>query len=288
MSEGLPGLRRQIESAGDLRSVVRAMKALAASRISEYERAVLALADYYRTVELGLQVAMQSRPYVAPHANNRSNEEKSHVIVFGTDQGLVGQFNESLVEFVVKQLTERSDRYVLWVIGARAAELFSDRGFKPQEYFPVPGSVKAITGLVSQLQIKTEDTASASVLVFYNRPLKKKLYEPRSQCLLPFDQVWHNSFLNRKWPTRSLPETIGSEVEVLTALLREYLFISIYRACAESVASENASRLAAMKRADRNIGDLLDDLKAKFNGIRQNKIDEELFEVISAFELGRK
>ena len=47
-------LRRQIASAGDLQSVVRTMKALAASSIGQYEKSVLALADYYRTVELGL------------------------------------------------------------------------------------------------------------------------------------------------------------------------------------------------------------------------------------------
>jgi F-type H+-transporting ATPase subunit gamma len=70
----------------------------------------------------------------------------------------------------------------------------------------------------------------------------------------------------------------------LGALIREYLFISLFRACAESLASENASRLAAMQRAEKNIDELLEDLNRTFHRLRQSGIDEELFDVISGFE----
>ena len=71
----------------------------------------------------------------------------------------------------------------------------------------------------------------------------------------------------------------------LRALVREYLFISLFRACAESLASENASRLAAMERADKNIDELLETLHDTFHRLRQSSIDEELFDVISGFEV---
>ena len=51
MSDTTETLRRKISSAGDLQSVVRTMKALAASSIGQYEKSVRALADYYRIVE---------------------------------------------------------------------------------------------------------------------------------------------------------------------------------------------------------------------------------------------
>ena len=70
----------------------------------------------------------------------------------------------------------------------------------------------------------------------------------------------------------------------LRALIREYLFISLFRACAESLTSENASRLAAMQRAEENIGDSLEHLNATFHRVRQSGIDEELFDVVSGFE----
>jgi F-type H+-transporting ATPase subunit gamma len=70
----------------------------------------------------------------------------------------------------------------------------------------------------------------------------------------------------------------------MRALIREYLFVSLFRACAESLASENASRLAAMQRADKNIDELLEDLRGSYYHVRQSGIDEELFEVVSGFE----
>jgi len=70
----------------------------------------------------------------------------------------------------------------------------------------------------------------------------------------------------------------------LRAFVREHLFVSLFRASAESMASENASRLAAMQRADRNIGELLTDLRARLHRTRPSNIDEELFDVIAGFD----
>jgi F-type H+-transporting ATPase subunit gamma len=107
---------------------------------------------------------------------------------------------------------------------------------------------------------------------------------PISQRLLPLDDAWRKKLAELPWPGESLPEVIGSDTATLQALIREYLFVSFFRACAESLASENASRLAAMQRADKNIGELLDDLNGIFHRLRQSGIDEELFDVISGFE----
>jgi F-type H+-transporting ATPase subunit gamma len=70
----------------------------------------------------------------------------------------------------------------------------------------------------------------------------------------------------------------------LRALIREYLFVSLFRVCAESLASKNARRLAAMQRADKTIDELLEELNRTFHRFCQSGIDEELFYVISSFE----
>jgi F-type H+-transporting ATPase subunit gamma len=62
------------------------------------------------------------------------------------------------------------------------------------------------------------------------------------------------------------------------------LFVSLFKACAESLASENTSRLEAMQRAEKNIGELLDGLSRKYHQLRQSSIDEELFDVVAGFE----
>lgn len=70
----------------------------------------------------------------------------------------------------------------------------------------------------------------------------------------------------------------------LLTLIREYLFVSLFRASAESLAGENSSRLEAMQRAEKNIEELRDDLNLQFHRLRQSSIDEELFDVVSGFE----
>lgn len=64
-------------------------------------------------------------------------------------------------------------------------------------------------------------------------------------------------------------------------LAHEYLFISPYKACAESLESEHASRLAALQRPEKNIAAMTADLRQSFYRLRQSSIDEELFDVIA-------
>jgi F-type H+-transporting ATPase subunit gamma len=140
--------------------------------------------------------------------------------------------------------------------------------------------------LVGQLQLASEAPGAAGcaqVYVFHLRPTSGALYEPVSQRLLPLDQEWQKDLAEIHWPTRSLPELFGHNETTLRAFIREYLFISLFKACAESLASENASRLAAMQRAEKNIDSLLTNLNRTFYRLRQSSIDEELFDVIAGF-----
>ena len=165
---------------------------------------------------------------------------------------------------------------------------WQDAGLPLVGLFTVPNSVKAITPLVGQILVESETRRSQGEIdelhLFYNRPTSGAVYAPVSQRLLPLDEIWRRELAKLPWPTKNLPEVMGGDTETLRALIREYLFVSLFRACAESLASENASRLAAMQRADKNIDELLEDLNRTFHRLRQSGIDEELFDVISGFE----
>ena len=283
MSENSESLRRKIKSAGDLDSVVRTMKALAASNIGQYERAVLSLADYFHTIELGLCACFRQ---VEPPIAMVVPKPKSTVvgaIVLGSDQGLVGQFNDVVVEYALGEFAKWDGKPKVWVVGERARGRLADAKLEIERVFTVPNSVGGITALVEQIQTEVERPDFASVYIFHNRPHAGSSFEPASQRLLPLDAEWRRGFEGKPWPTRNLPEVIAG-VGALASLIHEYLFISLYRACAESLSSENASRLAAMERAEKNIGELKENLSRTFHRLRQNGIDEELFDVISGFE----
>jgi F-type H+-transporting ATPase subunit gamma len=290
MSDSTASLRRKISSAGDLQSVVRTMKALAASSIGQYEKSVSALGDYYRTVELGLGVCFRESEPVAPSVKRKRPPDTDVIgaVVFGSDQGLVGQFNDIVADFAIQTLAALPGKPYVWAVGERVHARLSDAGLSLMGLFTVPNSVQAITPLVGQIQIESEAHRAkgeyAQLYVFHNRPQSGALYEPVSQRLLPLDATWAQGLAKVPWPTKNLPDVMGGGTTTLRALIREYLFISLFRACAESLASENASRLAAMQRADKNIDELLENLHGTFHQLRQSGIDEELFDVISGFE----
>jgi F-type H+-transporting ATPase subunit gamma len=290
MSDTTASLRRKIGGAGDLQSVVRTMKAVAASSIGQYENSVRALDDYYRTVEIGLGACFRESGS-APLLADREKQTVARTlgaVVFGSDQGLVGQFNDVMADYTVETLAALPGKPQVWAVGERIHARLADAGLPLMGVFSVPNSVKAITPLVGQILVESEARHSQTVVtelyLFYNRPTSGPVYAPVSQRLLPLDENWRRKLAELPWPTGSLPEVMGGGAATLRTLIHEYLFISLFRACAESLSSENASRLAAMQRADKNIEELLEDLNGTFHRLRQSGIDEELFDVISGFE----
>jgi F-type H+-transporting ATPase subunit gamma len=289
MSDSTTSLRRKIASAEDLQSVVRTMKALAASNIGQYEQSVRALRDYYRTVELGLGAWFRENSgYPLARRQKVHADGIIGAIVFGSDQGLVGQFNDVVADHALKALTALSGTLQIWAVGERVHARLEDAGLTPNGLFAVPNSVQGITSLVGRILVDSESRCSRTegneLYLFYNQPTAGAIYAPETRRLLPLDATWQGDLANILWPTQNLPEVMGDRVATLGALISEYLFVSLFTACAESLASENASRLAAMQRAEKNIGELLEDLGGAFHRLRQSGIDEELFDVISGFE----
>lgn len=282
-------LQKRKQSAGELASVVRTMKAMAASNINQYELAVLSLRDYYRTISLGLNACFSQKNFsILGSIETAKLPIKTVAIVFGSDQGLVGTFNDKLTLFVIESLKKIPGVPETWAVGDRVYALLENAGLIPTKLFTVPNSVSAITNLVNTILRLIEESRERfqeiSLYIFHNNPLTGAGYEQISQRLLPLDLEWIGEIKKIVWPTKKIPQVINEVEGIFPNLIREYLFVSIYKACAESLASENASRLAAMERAEKNIDEILDDLKQSYNRLRQSTIDEELFDVVAGFE----
>ncbi len=290
MGDSLANLRRKIGSATELQSVVRTMKALAAASIGQYEQSVLALSDYYRTVEHGLGVCFRQPAATngIPPASAPADRGVTVIVVFGSDQGLVGQFNDIVARHALHTLAGLQGETMVWAVGERVNARLADAGITTAGLFNLPGSVQAITPLVWEILASTERPRGnrhvGSLYLCFNEPISGAGCAPTSLRLLPLDDAWQRGLARQPWPGHNLPEVIGDAGTTLLALIREYLFVSIFRACAESLASENASRLAAMQRADKNIENLLHTLNGHFRRLRQDSIDEELFDVVTGFE----
>jgi F-type H+-transporting ATPase subunit gamma len=288
--ETLETLRRRIRSTQDLQSVVKTMKSLAAVSIRQYERAAQSLEEYNRVVEMGLHIALRNRPDGVNVGEERP-QERLGAVVFGSDQGMCGQFNERVAAYALERMDamqiRNQDRSILSV-GVRVTARLEDARQPLERAFSVPSSVSGITQDVQEVLLHIEDWRSQQnidrIVLFFNRQTGGAAYEPQMSYLLPLDLVWLHRLEEDPWPSRSLPIFRMEWDEILAALIREHFFVSLYRAFAQSLASENAARLAAMQTAEGNIEEKLDEFNAHYQRQRQNVITSELLDIVSGFE----
>lgn len=310
----LETLQTQIHSIEDLQAVVRTMKALAMVSIRQYEKARTALTNYNTTVELGLQGLLHHRRFsedsagLLPFADSSQKQTWVGVIVFGSDHGLCGQFNEQIAAYTLTQLHQRHiqpDRCLVAAVGARLIPYLEAAKQPVQKLFALPSSLAGTPGLIQDLLLAIDQwrfpknaaqsppmdepadapcPALDQILLFYNQSLSATTFQPVTLQLLPLDRTWLHQLEQRPWQSSALP-MVGTHWQPLfSALVRQYLFVSLYRATVESLASENAARLASMQAAEKNIEERLADLNADYRQQRQNAITGELLDIVAGFE----
>ena len=267
--------------------MVKTMKSLAAVNIRQFERAVESLEQYRNVVDMGWSVFLRmGRPSVLP-SKNYGNV----CLVVGSDQGMCGQFNESLWPFLEEQVKSEATpqgKWAYWSVGEKVHGMLEDAAVPNDVHFPAPGSLNAVTQGVQEAIEQVEAWRSAkkmeNLYLCHHVVGEQGGYAPVFQKVLPLDASWAEARGSTPWPNRCLPMLGSSRNSMFTVLFRQYLFISFYRAFAQSLAGENAARLMAMQAAEKNILELQDDLQALFREQRQAGITSELLDIISGFE----
>jgi F-type H+-transporting ATPase subunit gamma len=289
--ESLESLRGQLESFDKLHTLVKTMKAMSAASIRQYEKAVISLTDYTRTVELGLHVVLQDmqEPVTAPRPKHEL--PRLAAIVFGSDHGLCGRFNEEIttcvLEYIASTATHSENRLLL-AVGARVTASLEQAGESTQGQLLAPAAASQITATVQKILLKVDEWREQfnvhNVSLFCNRHLSRDRYLSTRIELLPVNLRHFHRLEKRPWPSHNLPIFSMEREQLMARLLRQYFFVSIFRACAESLTSEHASRLLAMQSAERNLDNRIEELTLTFRRARQNAITSELLDVVSGFE----
>lgn len=282
-------LKRKIKSAEDLLSVVKTMKVLAAVSIQQYEKAVESLGEYNRSVEFGLQAVLKHRPGGIPILKPVL-KQRLGAIVFGSDQGMVGQFNEVIAHYAAEEintLRAGQENSAVIAVGLRVVPPLEEAGQPVEDCLSLPGSTTGITPLVRDIVLKMEawrfERKIDQILIFYNRTIGAS-YKPHVLRLLPLDYKWFQELKSRPWPSHSLPLFTMDWNRLFSSLIRQLLFVSVFQAFAESMCSENAGRLASMQAAERNIEERIDELNFQFHQERHSSITEELLDIVAGFE----
>lgn len=285
--ERLEVLRQRLASADSLRAIARVMRTLSAVRIRRSREAAEAVVEYEQCLELALHVALRGRS--TDGASNQRQPGRHGCVVFGSDLGLAGVFNARVAELAVDELRRLpvAERGPTLAVGSRVAVALEAAGARPRDVLPAPGDVERVAELAQELALvldrwRTEEEVER-ISVFHHHYLSGAASEPRRRQLLPLDGAWLEEVAARPWPTRVLPDSDLAWDQLLGHVVREYLFVALVRAAAESMASEHASRLLAMETALRRIDEHRESLNAELRDARHARITEELLEVAAGF-----
>jgi F-type H+-transporting ATPase subunit gamma len=285
--ETAESLKRKITVTRELRSVVRTMKALAAVSIRQFEKAERALQDYSMTVDLGLHIVLRGR--------NIEVREPSGgpwgAVVFGSDQGMCGQFNAQIAAYfdnTVRRETGGRDAVRIAALGVRGAAHLMLKGYRLEWTSGMPDAVSRINSAVQRLAVDIEDWQDKEgvwrIRIFHNRQRGGASFAPVAVDLIPVSAGWLRDIRQRSWKTKVLPVYTMEFGSIFSALVRHHLLVTLYRSFAESLAAENAARLASMQAAEHNVEEQLKELQLAFHQERQTAITTELLDVIAGFE----
>lgn len=280
-------LKRRIKSAEDLESIVRSMKVISSANIHQFDQAVESLEEYFRTIESALHIVLSKSTHESLDLG--TDQGLTGIIILGANQGLCGPFDDAIAEFMRNALAEKEIlNPELMVLGERVFHHMKYEGRNVSRIIELPRTVSKIQNTVNNLIQGITDWREnrniSEVLIFHNKPETQGKYSPYVQRLLPLDKEWLQGLTHREWPTNNIPKFSMSPTALLSALIRQYLFVSLYRAVAASLAAEHTSRLNSMQVAEKKIRDWMDKLQLHYRQERHASITEELLDIMAGYE----
>lgn len=283
--ETLEALAARLETTRDIGAIVRTMKALSAVSIRQYEKSVEALATFQRSVELGLHALLREGPPVADVFPGTGGGRRA-LILIGSDRGLCGRFNEALAAHARDtQLTVGERPPLVLATGLRLIDRLRAMGHPPDATIPLPASVHGLVGAAQGMIVTIErwhaQGGLARLDLCHNRRAGAARVEPQTGRVLPEDRAELARLAAMPWPARGLPMHRMERAALHRHLMRQRVFVRLYRGLAESLAGEHAARLAAMQAAAHNIEEREEALNAEYRRIRQENITTELMDIVA-------
>jgi F-type H+-transporting ATPase subunit gamma len=283
MAHTLEQLARQEQTLASIRGIVRTMKALAAINAAPYEQAALAIDGYRQTIHAGFAAFAHRMGGRLPAVD--ADAQRQVLVVFGSDHGFCGNYNEALARAVQGFLAGTAARVrVVLCVGAKLRGVLVDSGIRVDQLLMPPASVDGIGRLAGELVTRIEQLGRGAPLtelaarLAYTRRVGDAERAPAVTTLLPLDPALLES--PRRWPGRALPDFSMAPAAMLAALLRSQIFASVFHAAAEAMVTENAARLALMQQAEQAVDERLEAVRRQASSVRQDQVTEELMDIV--------
>ena len=290
MAQSLEALTRHSDTLTSIRGIVHTMKTLSAINAAPYEQAARSIEAYHEIILRGFAAFAHRTGEIALHPEDTTEHL---MVVFGSDHGLCGNYNETLAQVVKHHCqTQAGKKLSLLCVGAQMNDALHDEGLLPGVVLLPPASADGIGRLAGDIVTRLDNIGQGQPLyrittnLAFTQRGEHGERVPVIRCLLPLDPKLLQT--GRRWHSRSLPDYSMAADTLLAALIRSHIFVSVFRASAEAMVTENSARLALMQQAEQSVDDRLEEVKQELRTVRQTEITDELMDIIIGFEALKK
>lgn len=275
-------IRRRIGSAKNIKQITRAMQFVAASKLRRAQESTLASRPYREKLDeviadLAAVLGDEEHPLLA--VRDLSKEHNRLVVLITSDRGLAGALNTNTIRFIAKEITEHPGDLKVATVGRKGRDAMRRARVPIAAHFEGFGDRPSFADVLPLARLVTDDFVAGvydHVDIVYPRFVSTLVQRPVTEQVLP---------------VRTTEDTEGipggqfifepDPAAFLQALLPRYVATRLYQAVLEAKASEESSRMVAMKNATENAQELIEDLTLSYNKVRQANITREMVEIAS-------
>ena len=272
-------IRRRIGSVKNIKQITRAMQFVAASKLKRAQDAALATRPYSQKLDevladLAAVLGGEDHPLLAERAEGRRL-----IVLITTDRPLSGPLNTNIVRFVARDIIDEPGDIAVVTVGRKGRDAMRRAGVPLEAHFSTFGDRPTFADVLPLARLITDDFLAGTngrVDIIYSRWVSTLVQRPERLTILPIqaaadtEGIPGNQFIFEP-----------NAATVLERLLPRYVATRLFQAVLEAKASEESSRMVAMKSATENAEDLIDDLNLSYNKVRQSNITREMIEIAS-------
>lgn len=272
-------IRRRIGAVKNIQQITRAFQFIAASRLRRAQDATLSARPYSEKIDevladVAAVLSAEDHPLLAERT-----EGKRLILLFTTDRGLAGPLNTNTIRFAAREITEHPGDLAVVTIGRKGRDAMRRARVPIEAHFAGYGDRPTFADILPLARLVTDDFLSGDygrIDLIYTRFVSTLVQRQVLERLLP---------VQPSDDTKGIPGNQfifePSPAAVLEQLLPRYVATRIYQAVLEAKASEESSRMVAMKNATENADELIDDYTLAYNKVRQANITREMIEIAS-------
>jgi F-type H+-transporting ATPase subunit gamma len=279
---GTKEIRSKIASIKSTQKITKAMEMVAASKMRRAQERMRAARPYATKMRSMISHLNQANPdYHHPFLLRREPKAVG-IIIISTDRGLAGGLNSNVFKSALllsREWQSKGAEVKLCVLGAKGLAFFRRLSMPILGGTSGLGDRPHIKDLIGTVKVMLDAYREGSIdrLFLVNAQFVNTMTQkPNALQLLPVESIDHGDELQQHWDYIYEP----SAEAILDGLLMRYVESQVYRGAVETVASEMAARMVAMKSATDNAGKIIGELQLVYNKARQAAITKELAEIV--------